>query len=780
MENKKLVSLAILTILIVSILAVAYVPVAFAQVQPQHDFAVSPSTTTVPQLKYVFNITYKAGDPINKTSVIFPAGFANTSNTEPPTGWTCTSVTSARIFNFTGSPTVQLNSTSAWAFFNVTVLWAAVPPTAVNVGVDCYYSNVTATYSSLNNTLLRPITFNPQFSATITPSHVKGNTIYIFNATTTNTGSSIGISKINITYPTGWTFNALVSYSPGTWTTGHDANTKTFYLTGPNLLIGSSVWIQVNMTSASTQHDPSVEADVNWNSTTWDIGATLLGTYDLPVVVDLTAPTVAIDKPDVSYYTVGTGNRIWVNATVTDTLNITKYGMTVAINDTRFTLVSSETVTYLQYKYYFGNSSAILDGSIAVNVTATDAAGNMGSAAKNTTVDNTAPSLLWIKVRDQTLSELPYVAGAFWMSAASTSIYVNASFYNPANAIGNLYFNATPGGPPVLFETFANNSWSSAKSVTGIDYLILNITVKDNASPTNNTFTQTWNIYRDKVLPSAPTFTVETICGGVIIRSLIATDNVGILQYKVYLNGTQLIPVVLKTELEATTLVNYGNWCAFSNVLVLNLTAYGGKVANITIAAVDYGGNEGPGSTPVYHSIPEERWYPIVLREKWNLIGLPLIPSNTSRTAVLSLILKLGATGAVAVYGYDNATDTWTLNPATMEDGKGYWIYMTAYDVLIVSGRITPPPPALPPSYYHTTGWVLAGYKSIETRTVATYLSSLPYDTTKTHFRYIYVWNAVLQSWSTLDRQSETDTFTIGQGFWIWMYSDQTMIPPIP
>jgi hypothetical protein len=764
MDKKKLVSIATLTILIVSILAVANIPITKASPTIMHTASVTPTTTTSPTVQLNFNVTNvsNATEKINKTSILLPSNVINTTVATTTGTWAGVYDDTVHSLNFTADAGSEI-ATGDSAWFNITMRWNYAPPGTVGFGVDCYKDSE----ASVNNTKWVYVTFTPQFSATITPTHVKGSTSYIFNITTTNTGSSIGINKINITYPTGWAFNSLVSYSPGTWTTGHDLTLQTFYLTGPNLLIGSSAWIQVNMTSASATQDPG-----HWNSTAWDIGGTWLGTYDLPVVVDPTAPDVAIDTLP-TYYTVGSGNRIWINVTVTDNLNITKYGMTVTTNDTtRFELNSSTKVSDTNYRYFFANKTAISDGPLAINVTATDAAGNMGSDIDSTTVDNTAPRLLWIKVRDQTTAELPYVAGSFWMSATSTGIQVNASFYNPADASGYVYFNTTS-------ETFVNNTWipTTPYSVVGIDYVILNITVSDTASPTANRFTQKWDIYRDKVLPSAPTFTVEAICGGAIIRSLAATDNVGILSYKVYANGSLLTPAVLKTELEATTLVSEANWVAFSNVLVLNLTAYGGKVANITITAVDYGGNEGNASTPVYYSIPEERWYPIELQEKWNLIGLPLIPASTSRAAVLSLILKQGATGVVAVYGYDNATDTWILNPATMEDGKGYWIYMTAYDVLIVSGRITPPPPALPPSYYHTAGWVLAGYKSIETRTVANYLSSLP---NATYFRYIYVWNAVAQSWSMLDRESATPTFTIGQGFWIWMYNDQTMIPPIP
>jgi hypothetical protein len=758
MTKKKSACLVIIAFLMVSIIAIAYVPKAFSTTT-MHTATVTPTTTILPATELDFNVTNTGGSVINRTSIVLPSNVNYTGVVAPvnaTSGWYYVYSPTTNSLDFTGNMSYEI-AASAYMWFNITMQWLSVPPGQVVFGVNCSSNLV----SSSNNTQWLSVAFTPQFSATITPSPVvKGSTAYLFNITTTNTGAGIGINKINITYPSGWTFNALTGYSPGTWTTGQDQGRNTFYFTGPNLVTGASAWVQVNMTSGSTTQDPS-----HWNSTAWNIGATWLGTYDLPVVVDPTGPTVTINNPATSYYSVGSGNYIWVNATVTDNLNITKYGMTVAINDTRFGLLSSgKGASDTEYKYYFTNTTTIPDGPLGINVTATDRAGNMGSNTGSTTVDNTAPTLLWIKVKDQT-AELPYVAGAFWMSAASTSIQVNASFSN-TGAVGTVWFNTTS-------EAYSNHTWSSTYSVSGSDFVTLNITVSDTSSPVSNRFTQTWNITRDKVPPLVPTFTAGAISGGAIIRSLTATDNVGILSYRAYVNGTQLTPDVLITQLVATALVSQVNWVAFSNVLVLNLTTYGGKVANITITAVDYGGNEGPGSTPQYLSIPLDRWYPIELQPNWNLIGLPLIPADTSRAAVLSLILKQGASGVI-VYGYDSATNSFTLNPATMVDGKAYWIYTIAYDVMIVSGRVSPTPPALPPNYNLITGWNLAGYKSITAHNVTDYLSSLP---TLSYFAYIYVWDSNAQNWLM---KSGSGMLSPGQGFWIWMYSNQTLIPPIP
>jgi hypothetical protein len=753
--NNTLTPLAITMLLIASIAVVLYTPTIGASPGPQHVASVSPTVTIVPEVKYVFNVTCKS-ESINKTNIIFPEEFEYVS-AQAPTGWNAAK--NWPYVNFTGSNL----ATGSWLLFNVSVKWPAVPPTTAKFGVDTFNQ----TTPSMNNTVWLTVSFNPKFSATIDKTHVKGSTSYLFNITTVNVASDIGLGTINITYPSGWTFNALKGYGGSrTWSAVHNSATNTFKLTGPNLLVGEYVWIQVNMTTPSTtrEHD-------HWNSTAWDISGTWLGTYVLPVIVDAESPIVTINKPDTDYYTVGSGNRIWINATVTDDLNITKYGMTVTINDTaRFEFVKSEKQTDFAYKYYYGNKTAIPDGPLAVKITATDKAGNVRSAENSTTVDNTAPRIVWVKVLDKSNAPLPYVGGVYWMGSATDKIKVNASFYNPAKPInGKIYLNTTE-------YTFANETATDPLDVTGSDYVTLKITLVDSARPTPNNFTQTWEIKRDKVKPSAPTFTVQPICGGAIIRALNATDNVGVLKYRVYINGT---PVdVSLANLNELTLTTVDGHSTFAGILLLNLTDYAGKVANITIATVDYGANEGPANTAYSStSIPEGQWYPIELYKGWNLISLPLIPANSSRAAILSLILKQGATGVTVIYEYDQYLDSWIVNPTTMTDGKGYWVYMKADDLMIVSGTVMPPPGGMPPTYTLTKGWVLAGFKSVQEMNVTYYLASVR---EANYFRILYVWNAEDQSWGILDRENPAAKFVPGQGFWIYMYEEEVLIPPLP
>ncbi|MDH7607462.1 MAG: hypothetical protein QHH12_06860 [Candidatus Bathyarchaeota archaeon] len=766
MNKEKITPLVITTLLLIStLLVVAYKPIVSGN-SLQHTATLSPSITPVPEVTYTFNVTCNSGS-VNKTNIILPSGFTKISaQALNDTGnWEFSWVSGTNSYNFSiaaGSPTPNLEA-NHWTGFRVTVQWPAVPPTTARFGVDAFSQDTAS-----NNTFWLTVTFNPQLSATITPSLVKSNTSYNFNVTVVNLASSAGLGTVNVTYPAGWTFNAIVNYGGSrSWSIVHDASARTFKLSGPNLLANEYFWIQVNMTTQSSGVDP-----VNWNALAWDISGTFLGTRSLSVTVDGQNPTVTINQPGsgVNYYSVGSGKRIWINGTVSDDLNITKYGVTLTINDTRFErLVYAKGANHLTYNFAFANKTAIQDGKLTVKVTAMDASGRVGSAERSTTIDNSAPQMVYVKALDQGNVELPYVSDVYWMGADTTEIKVKAAFYNPAAPItGRIYLNST-------YEVFTNETATSGFNVTGSNYVVLKITLVDSATPTQNNFTGTWEIKRDRVKPSAPTFTVQPICGGAIIRGLTATDNVGVLSFKVYINGTPV--TVPLTSLQAQTLTSVGSHRTFSGILVLNLTSYAGETANITIAAVDYGANEGTGVSTLI-SVPKGTWYPIVLHQKWNLVSLPLIPNNTATSNIYSLILKQDAAGVTVTYGFDNTAKSWVMNPTTMTDGKGYWIYMKAYDVLIVQGLPTPEPPALPTTYHLPAGWCLVGFTETVNMCAHDYVESLE---PGSYFRWLYVWDAATQSWIMVDtKEDSSDMLYPGQAFWIYLYTDQDLIPPIP
>lgn len=780
MNNKYVISIIAIIIMMITIISpfIGFRQMEIAKANPGtlgHTATITPQLTTLPTLPYTqtysINVTSTGTDYLNKTCIKLPEGWTNTTVT-PPTNWTVTAA-DGKWINFTWHDTYYTDcdfKNGKSYVFDIPATISMIPPTTGTWYVYAY----SGTNASANNPVTLTVTVKLQFSSTMTPNYVRNGTAYIYTLTTTNDESAVGINKINITFPgpTAWSFNQLVDYTPRTWTVSFDSATSTFMLSGPNILDGvikESVVIKVNMTVPSS----ATARIYYWNTTTWDANGNYLGKYSMKAVIDSSKPTVTFNQPTVAYYKVGSGNYIWINITVTDTPSIEEYGITVSINDSRFQHAStfSEKISSTQYKYFYVNNTAIPDGTLAVKVTATDPAGNIGSKTTSTIIDNTKPEKLWVKVLDQSGNELPFVNGVYWMGAGTTGIKVNASFSNPSGASGYIYLNTTQ-------YAFNNHTETALYDVTVASYVTLKITLVDGATPLpHNNFTKTWPIKRDNIPPNQPTFTIESICGGAVIRALNATDgnNVGILNYKVYVNGTSFS--VTPSELNSLTLTSIATiHRTFAGVLVLNLTDYSGKVANITISAVDYGSNEGPSKT-VTCSIPEGRWYPIELWSKWNLISLPLIPNSTATSDIYSLILNQGATGVTVTYGFSNTAKSWVINPTTMTDGTGYWIYMKAYDVLIVQGLKTPAPPATPTTYHLPKGWNLVGYTEICTMNASAYVESLE---TNSYFRWLYIWNAEGQYWSMIDTNPSTSgTLSPGQAFWIYLYIDQDLVPPI-
>jgi hypothetical protein len=492
------------------------------------------------------------------------------------------------------------------------------------------------------------------------------------------------------------------------------------------------------------------------------------------VTIDNTKPTITVDAPTVDWYSVGSGNYMWLNITVHDDVNKLP---SVVLNDTRFTLHAAPTVsgTY-DFKYCYRNNTAIPDGPLAINVTASDYVGNAAiPKVAQTTVDNTPP-FIWIDIGPDATK----VGSTYWIGKTLGSIWINVTVASyelePIGPLTGIYINGTRqswtfsstgknySGYPIVES---NNTYTLDPDAK---YWIVHVNATDKAKPSNHTSQMTVYIERDYVPPYEIGFTsAKPICGGLVVYGLYAEDLVGVYDYVFEVNGTDLT-TILQTALDST--VWTGN--AFSGVIVLDLTSHAGENVNITVYARDYGANKGNETVVYTGAIPEGEWSAVVLQPKWNLISLPLIPVSSARADILSLVLKQGATGVVVTYGYNQTIDDWDTNPAKMTDGWGYWLYVLEYDVLIVQGTVTPTPPATPRTYLFTEGWVLAGFKSTSDKTIAAYIASLE---PASYFPYVYVWDAEKQNWNML--HTTEDLLKVGQGFWIWMYEDQYLIPPI-
>jgi hypothetical protein len=819
MRRKISTLIAAITIVLLTVTATLtafqmYPAKVYGQVVPSDSVTVSPPSLTLTTLPETY--TYW----VNVTSTgTASTDYINNVDIELPTGWANAAGAAAFGYGFGVSVAADgwVNCTTAlgtfyggvMANFSIPVTISLIPPTTGTWTVYCFEGATPST----SNPVTVTVTVNLEFYATMTPDYVMNGTSYIYTITVVNTLCPIGINTINMTFPAGtWIFNVLIEYSPLTWTVGFNG-VNTFYLgPSPSILETYGVTILVNMTVPESAGAPWY---YYWNVSAWSSSSAFLGTYSIQAVVDNTRPVVSIIAPNEPYYSVGAGNYMWINASVSDTPSMATFfsQYDVTTNDSRFTLYSvTEVGTSNTFDYCWENNTFIPDGTLNVLITAVDPAGNVGTGLASTTVDNTAPRLLWIYVVDQN-DELLYTTGngIYWMSALTTNVSVEAAFYSqqtagPAGVHGDIYFNTsmypfvndTTPTTPGRWMPGAIWMGTSGYYVTGSNLITLNITLLDSSSPTANRYTYTWTIKREITPPSVPSYTkTQTICGGFIIWGLTATDAVGISSYNIMLNGSSepLYPY----ELNSAELWYFPNdyVCTVQNITVVDLYyLYSpGDVANITITAVNYGSNVGPPLTFLV-TVQAGEWAPIEMFPKWNLISFPLIPSSTTTANIYSLLLVNGASGVTVTYGYNTATSTWTVNPTSMSDGNGYWVNMNAYDVLIVQGYSVGAPPSVggaPPAiveYSLTTGWNLAGFTEYSYNIyydgmwAPFYVASLQYTSTlATYFRFVYTWDPVNQGWQIVDLYTDSPFsyyFYPGQAFWIYMYNSQTLIPPIP
>jgi hypothetical protein len=775
--------------------------------------AISDSISVSPTSRILNNLTETVTYWVNVTSTGTGVGdYINNVNIELPTGWIYAGSASGNGYGFgapSGSGGGWVNFTTALATFyggaianfSIPLTVSILPPTVGTWTVYCFQGTTVST----SNPQSAAVTVGLQFHSTMTPDYVRNGTSYIYTLTVTNDACPTGIININITFPAGaWTFNVLLQSTPSTWTVQYDL-VNTFMLSGPNLYIGQSASITVNMTTPAL----TGTGEYYWNTTAWNAGLQSLGTYSIKAVVDASTPIISFINPNVPYYSVASGNYMWINLSVTDTPSIEKYGVTVSCNDSRFQPAAkpwTETSPTV-FVYYFVNLTAIPDGYLAVQFFATDPAGNTGTNTVSTTVDNTMPQLLWIDIVDQGGYSLHQdSSGTYWMKASTTAVSVGVAFYNvePLTSwTGNVYFNSTSyvfngNSTQYYYYTYYPNRYTSnGYSVAGSNLLTVNITLTDGSSPTANRYTQKWTVARDTIPPSAPSFgATRIICGGIIIPGLTATDNVGIDHYVFYLNGSSYW--ISPDEVNSTYLVwdgPFAYWqpfAAVNNITLLQLYSHysAGDVANITIVATDYGSNTGTAVT-LFVTVPAGVWYPIEMYPKWNLISLPILPNSTATSDIFSLMLVKGAAGVNFAYGFDNTAKTWTLNPATMTDGNAYWINMKAYDVLVVQGYHISMPPGSPPSiaqYTFKQGWNLAGFTE-DTNDIwdsgmyaPDYVASLQSTLVlQSYFRFAYLWDPWDQQWFVVDLTGSVYPYYLypGQGFYLYLYNDQTLIPPI-
>lgn len=180
----------------------------------------------------------------------------------------------------------------------------------------------------------------------------------------------------------------------------------------------------------------------------------------------------------------------------------------------------------------------------------------------------------------------------------------------------------------------------------------------------------------------------------------------------------------------------------------------------------------GPGTLTAHYGVP------ISLQPGWNLISLPVVPTDSSPKSVLGSLIA--ANEVSIVWGYSASTKAWqsftppsTGSLATMVDGAGYWVYMKSAATLYVGGAVIPNTQT-PPAYPLVSGWNLIGFKpqpTVGPETVSAYLSGISgkYDPNN-----VWIYDNVSASWI---RANSSFVLQPGQAIWILITSAATFKP---
>jgi len=485
---------------------------------------------------------------------------------------------------------------------------------------------------------------------------------------------------------------------------------------------------------------------------------------DTAPVVEITAPTTT---PPAILYKAGV---VTITATIDEEnpVDVVFQANGVPIKEI-IGATDSETITW-NTLYEVAEVPQWPDGIYTITVTATDGAGNFDSASVTLTVDNTGPT-----VTDATAS--PSIIGL----DVSTKMVLTATVMDDGIGVLDVEIDCSDiGGASDVPMTdvdedgvFTSNILTLSCAVE--DVYELTITATDKLDNINDLDFITVEVIEDENAPYEVGFTeAVSISGGLIVRGLYMKDLLtGPGSYKILVGDADFTEIT-ETELISETWMSTTDYDAFGRSVVLNLEDYTGDTVTITMVASDLVGTEADPIILYAGKVPKGKWCPVELYKGWNLVSLPLIPDSSARGDILSLILDQGASEIVVSYGYDQYTDTWITNPTEMTDGYGYWLYAKDYDVMIVEGTDKLGPPSPPATYEFTAGWVLAGYKSTTSMEIGEYIESLELGS---YFSTVYIWDAETPAWDTIN--TVADELFPGQGFWIWMYSDQNLIPPM-
>ena len=211
------------------------------------------------------------------------------------------------------------------------------------------------------------------------------------------------------------------------------------------------------------------------------------------------------------------------------------------------------------------------------------------------------------------------------------------------------------------------------------------------------------------------------------------------------------------------------------------------------VKAFNCGGVVTAYTSPFSYTMPATcTSYTIQLGPGWNLVSLPLVPTNNAIASIIPANVQtlMLATGGIYYLNYASGTAAptwkwWTpergATITTMDACKAYWIYVSGACTFTVTGTpctassssAIPTPMSCPMTYStgYTDGWNMVGFKSCTSMTANTYFANLTNGASNT-YSSVYRWAG---TWVPV---AGTDYLTPGTGYYIRMNASGTVLPP--
>lgn len=574
---------------------------------------------------------------------------------------------------------------------------------------------------------------------------------------------TITVSAVSTTDTTGDTSVTLTE-------TGSD----TGVFTGSITLVGAA--------PANRTNDEIVVADTDTVTITcsadWGAGSEVLTPT---TIVDDSSPVITVASPTVSENI--TARKPLIKATYTDVGSGTDNTTAVMkVNDS--VVAFSANTTAITYT----SSDNLTDGTYAVTVDISDVAGNAATQkAWSFTVDNVAPVISQVAtpavVTPAVSSNITFTATVADATSGVASVTIDLSdaaiggsattpmldggVAPDATAGDGIYtaeITATIAEGTYLLAVTATDQSGNTVTTTGDDRIEL-IVSSDTTDPVISSPAIAY-LYG---LSSAPPGGV----GGTVTISATVTDAGGM--------GT--VTAACTTGFAATIdLLDDGNAPdadADDDVYTGTATVATGTSGNytITIAAVDAKTNVATPNTSLTLTVAPDTGWDIDLVVGWNLISLPLMPTDGSIDLLLADISDNVTQVRTWVYESGVLTEKiWAEGGAVgtldeMTDGCGYWIEMTQEITLTVTGVVLPPAPQAPPSYSVYEGWNFIGFKALSAYTAEVYLGGAVVLT----FERMYGYDAAGDVYTVI--QPTTPNLEPGQGYWLAVSADGTIYP---